>query len=248
LTLNPERSKGDRRLTTRNDFTLRERKYAQTKMALMLKAVERLEEKPLDSISVRDLCQSAEISEATFFNYFSKKIDVLIYFIQFWNMEVSWCARRLAQELPGLAVIEAVFDKIATEIGERPGLMREVIAFEARHREPIHFKTLTEAERHLAFPEGMEEKDLVAEDLRAIFMPNLKRAINEGELPRRTDVEETLTALLAIFFGTPLAIQRNSEHSLSDMYQTQLSLLWAGLRDSGRKNGRSNGKAYRNGS
>jgi hypothetical protein len=74
------------------DFPLRQRKYARTKLALMNAALERLKDKSLEEISVRELCEEAEVSEATFFNYFPSKTDLLVYFVQLWTIEAGWHA------------------------------------------------------------------------------------------------------------------------------------------------------------
>lgn len=58
-------------------LSLREKKYAKTKLALLDAATERIGEKTFDAISVKELCEQAEVSEATFFNYFPKKQDLL---------------------------------------------------------------------------------------------------------------------------------------------------------------------------
>ena len=51
---------------------LRERKSAKLKLGLAETLVELLEQRPLEEISVRELCEAHEISEATFFNYYFK--------------------------------------------------------------------------------------------------------------------------------------------------------------------------------
>lgn len=71
-------------------ITLREKKFARTKLALMRAAVARLRVKSFNDVTVKELCEEAQVSEATFFNYFPKKDDVLRYFIQIWMVEVTW--------------------------------------------------------------------------------------------------------------------------------------------------------------
>ena len=50
------------------NLSLRERKYAQTKVALARAARKRMRNNRLDEISVKELCETIPISEVTFYN------------------------------------------------------------------------------------------------------------------------------------------------------------------------------------
>ncbi len=209
---------------------LRERKYAQTKLALMNALLSALEQQSLEDIAVRALCDTAEVSEATFFNYFPRKTDVLAYAIQMWTLEMLWHGRHAAPGTSGLAVVHAVFDRAAHQFQDRPGWTGEVLAYQARLRERPATVEVTRAERLLAFPglEGIEELPLKGLD--SILVPGLEQAIQSGELPPNTPVTTVLVALLAIFFGIPLALRVANPRGIGSMYRQQLALLWAGIR------------------
>src|SRR5688572_15292458 len=87
-------------------FSLRERKFARTKLALMQAALERMRTKKLDEVPVKELCDEVQVSEATFFNYFPKKSDLLHYLIKVWTIEVAWQAKTTVGEECGLSFIE----------------------------------------------------------------------------------------------------------------------------------------------
>jgi AcrR family transcriptional regulator len=89
------------------DLSLRERKYAQTKVNLLRTTVAKLNEKRLDEISVRELCDEVFISEATFFNYFPQKSDLLVYYIKLWSLEMQWHIEK--DGLFGFDAIEKIF-------------------------------------------------------------------------------------------------------------------------------------------
>lgn len=225
--------------------SLRERKYAQTKIALMKAAIQRLSKTPFESLSVKGLCDSVPVSEATFFNYFPRKSDLLAYIAQLWVLEVAWHGQQVARETPGLPVIQSVFDRTAQQIQAQPRLMGELIAWQARLREKPELAPLTLAERQLAFPdlEGIDETS--GAGLEALLAANVQKAIERNDLPGNTPLNTVMAALLSIYYGVPLALRLANPAAIGNMYRQQLLLLWAGLRGavSGAERSRSSGES-----
>lgn len=210
--------------------TLRERKFARTRLALAEAATRHLQSAPLDTLSVKALCDEVQISEATFFNYFPRKDDLVAYLDKLWSLELNWYGGQIAQQQHGLTVIEALFRYTAIQIQKKPGLMAEIIAYEARDREHVPRPDITVAERALAFTglEGIETSD--NENLETLFKTSLQQAMQHGELPENTLVPAAMIGLVSIFYGVPLAIQHTNPATIGAMYRQQLELLWAGLR------------------
>ena len=104
---------------------LRERKFARTRLKLAHALVKRLEHATLEEVVVRDLCEDTEVSEATFFNYFPRKVDLLDYYTQLWMLELGWrCGR---SEAKGVAAITVSFDFMAAAFQKQAGVMSEII-------------------------------------------------------------------------------------------------------------------------
>ena len=217
----------------KHEISLRDRKYAQTKLTLLNAALERLEERPFEEVGVKELCEAIPISEPTFFNYFPRKTDLLVYFIQLWTIEVSWHARQAAGTGSGLGAIEAIFEFTAQKAQAHPAVMGEIIAFQARMSERPDLANISLAERLLAFPELEGVEDLPAEGLDSILPAQLARAIDLGELPGDIDMETVFTSLVSIFFGVPVVMCRIAPAGIGSMYRRQLHLLWEGVRAGG---------------
>jgi AcrR family transcriptional regulator len=218
---------------SRREPTLRERKYAKTKLALLRAAIERLRDKSLDQVPVKELCEEAEVSEATFFNYFPKKDDLLHYFIQLWTVDVTWHAEQAAGDNAGLSYIEQVFDYTGRQLGDHPRLMLEIIGQMALEPHPPEcvqrWGELSRAEKLQAFPD-LAGVDYCAERrLPEVFRPALERAVALGELPKEVDIEVALLALLSTFFGVPLWLGADNAAQIRPAYRRQLLLIWAGL-------------------
>ncbi len=210
--------------------SLRERKFARTRLSLAEAATAHLEAASFETLSVKALCERVQISEATFFNYFPKKEDLIIYLDRLWTLELNWYGRQAAQQEKGLAVIEALFRYTSIQIQKKPGLMGEIIAHEARARERSKGMEITLAERLMSFPDLAGIEDLPDDSLESLLRGALQDAIERGDLPANTAIAAAMVALVSIFYGVPLAMQHANPAAIGAMYRQQLALLWAGLR------------------
>ena len=107
--------------------TLREKKFARTRLSLAQATTNHLEAAAFETLSVKALCERVQISEATFFNYFPRKEDLIVYLDHLWTLELNWYGQQAAQQQKGLAVIEALFRYTAIQIQKKPGLMGEIL-------------------------------------------------------------------------------------------------------------------------
>ena len=210
--------------------SLRERKFARTRLALAEAVTHHLEVAPFENLSVKALCERVQISEATFFNYFPRKEDLIIYLDRLWTLELNWYGRQASDQQQGLAVIEALFRYTSIQIQKKPGLMGEIIAHEARARERHAGPEITPAERMLAFADLGGIETLPDDSLENLLRSSLQAAIDQGELPANTAMAAAMVALVSIFYGVPLAMQHANPAGIGAMYRQQLALLWAGLR------------------
>lgn len=211
--------------------SLRERKFARTRLALAEVTTRHLNSAPFETLSVKSLCERVQISEATFFNYFPKKDDLIAYLDKLWTLELSWYGSQAAAQHQGLAVIEALFRYTAIQVQKKPGLMGEIIAYEARDREHAPRPEITLAERMMAFPDLDGIEVIEVDNLETLLKTALTQAIKQKELPENTLIPAAMVGLVSIFYGVPLAIQHSNPASIGPMYRQQLELLWAGLRN-----------------
>ncbi len=215
---------------------LRERKYYQTRIRLARALREQLEQVSLDDLMVRDLCDRVEVSEATFFNYFPKKSDLLAYLSQLWSVELAWhgqqalAAPSATGDSSGLGVVAAVFDRAAQQFQTAPGAAGELIAWQARTRQRQAPAPLEVDERRLAFPDQPGIEAMPDQSLEQVLATALQRAIDQGELPRNAHLPTTMVALVSIFYGVPLALRLSNPAGIGAMYRQQLMILWTGLR------------------
>ncbi len=208
--------------------SLRERKFARTKLALLNAAVEAMAHQRLEEIPVKTLCEAADLSEATFFNYFPRKSHLLDYFLQLWTLELSWHHSHGPER--GLARLEACFGRIGKQFQEHHPVMMEIVARQALSRERRELPAIGVAERLRAFPrlDGIEEQPLLALD--RMWAQALEEAVGAGELPPNLHLPGAIAGLASLFYGVPLALGRNGAARIASHYRQQLILFLTGLR------------------
>lgn len=210
---------------TLKQIPLRERKAARTRLNLLAALLRFLETKPFDAVTIREICDAVPVSEATFFNYFAKKSDILFYFTNLWAIEALTETRQLS----GLQRLEALFHHAATRIVRNPRIMLEITSALAQQGEP-EYRKITLAERLTAFPRLKGVGETEGARLTSLFRHELEQAIAAGELPATIDLTSAVVAVTNIFFGVPMYFQLNQALSIPRTYQQLLTITWAGFR------------------
>ena len=71
------------------NFPLRKINFVKTRTTILKAVSHLLKEKDFSSITVDEICQRAQISRGTFFNYFSTKEHVFHYFLKIFTIRIS---------------------------------------------------------------------------------------------------------------------------------------------------------------
>ncbi len=205
-----------------SELSLRDRKYASTKADLMNAVLARLSTERLADIKVRDICDEVMVSEPTFFNYFPSKTDVIVYRIQLWSIEVLWnIDQQLQQGASHLDAIRHMFAVTAQVSVETPGMMAEIVAYQALQREKMSFTPLKPAEYAHHFPDNPAIENISAQGINQILANQVQAAHHNGELPSTLNLEALTLTLMSIFFLTPVMAPQDT----ADVYQNQLGQL-----------------------
>ena len=205
-------------------ITKREIKTAQNKQAILNGLLARMHNEPFDRIKISDLCNDATVSQASFYNYFPQKTDILIYYIQLWTVEMHWQISA-KKNLTGLKAIEELFNDTAKVCAAQPQLLAEIVSFQAKSLKTVQTSPLTEADKLVAYPncEGIET--VFVKDLTDLLSINIQQAINEKELPPCCDNATLIVALSSIFFSVPIIFNQSPLPEIQAAYRQQLSLF-----------------------
>ncbi len=215
------------------NIPLRERKAARTKLDLLNAMLEKTKSAKLHDISIKELCYEASVSEGTFFNYFSKKENMLIFFIKLWSLQTSYLSGREFGETSGIGKLEYIF-RITGEVKTigHQRILGEIIANFAldAFSEQLIQNDLTVAEKIMAFPEYPDIETVPYFNLFDIFKNNMELAVRLGELPAETDIMDAVMSIAIIFYGVPLILGVDRLDALPEVYLNNLHNLWKRLK------------------
>lgn len=198
-------------------LSLRERKHATLKLRTLDCLMSKLEYKSLEEVSVKEMAKELEISEMTFYNYFKNKKELLIYFIELWNIEMN---RNIALAKP-LSSVEAIFliyELSATTIEKNHHFMMEIIAFIALNGVPKKDLKISKAEIVLKFGSYFTYEE---GGFKELLLPLLTSAMQEGEIEDQ-ELQTLFISLHNTFFATPLLVDKDNVSDLRELYKNQL--------------------------
>ncbi|NUM42141.1 MAG: TetR/AcrR family transcriptional regulator [Leptospiraceae bacterium] len=210
-------------------FTVREIKYAKSRLRLLHSLIKELKNKPASEIKIKDLCKKAEISEPSFYNYFPQKDDIFFYFVGLWSIELFLYSQKSKS---GLDSIYQFFSYTGKTSELHPYLMKELLAYQARAdilSRSKFVQPVTDAEKTITFGsvDGIEK--ISGDGLRTLIFQSLKKAVDDGELPRATNLDEVSMAVGGIFFGVAGLCASLNFKNLSTHYKNSLEIIFNGL-------------------
>ena len=196
---------------------LREKKYATLKLRILDCLISKLERKSLEEVSVKEMAKELEISEMTFYNYFKNKKELLIYFIELWNIEMNRSVE-LAKPLSSVEAIFLIYKLTAIKIEENHQFMMEIIAFVALNGVPKKDLKISKAEVILKFGCYFTYEE---GGFKELILPLLASAMQEGEIENQ-DLQTLFISLHNTFFATPLLVDKASVNDIRELYKNQL--------------------------
>ncbi len=214
---------------SKRDFTLREKKYAKTKIAIMREFMSKLKAMRFADISIKEVCETVEVSEGTFYNYFPRKIDIIEYYFALAFLRIIW-----AIEIKKIAIsyqekIEYIFDAMSDEITE-PFLFYEIISVKTSAKKDCHNNLdLTEAEKVLGVPDCDGIECVQSVTMERYFTRILKDAKKDNQLKINFSVDQVVMALMSTAIGVPLSIEIKDFRNLKKAYRAQLAIITEGL-------------------
>jgi hypothetical protein len=209
----------------KQEYSLREKKHAKTKLAIMQALMQRLRHKRFDTISIRELCQDTEIAEGTFFNYYPEKIDVINYYICLTTLKMTWLAQKEATPGKYLSLIESLFSHVSDFHFNNNVSFQILSVLLSRLQKPRNI-IISSLEKKLAFPDYPGIEDIPVMLLGDWIKQYIHLAIKNNELPSNTNINDMIISLMTIVSGTSLAMQLEKDRSNNYHYLRQLKAVW----------------------
>lgn len=204
------------------DISLRELKKAKNKIALYEAGLSLMKDRMFSQVMIEDICKTAEISKVTFFKFYQRKEDLLIYFMRVWLTE-----RIIEIEQEGKRGFQAfrhLLAEVAKEHQVRPGMMPSLISFLAEQNMQPCMPELSQAEVSLLFP-GHEEAGSQSPNMYVLFQQFMKEEQQVGKLNKSLTLEQSVQICFTIFYGAFLTAQLYNSAEIGRFYDTHLGLL-----------------------
>lgn len=178
--------------------------------------------KDFNKIHVTDICQAANISKVTFFKYFDRKEDVLMFYNSIINTGI--CIEVSQREIKSVDGLEFVINRFGNIINETPSIARETVAAILHARPPILPIILTAADKALFFPDvRFNEVSLMS------FWNLIEGFMLEGvlskEITRSANAPELTTMFMANLYGAIITSQIKDPDKPSMVFNS-LSKSW----------------------
>ncbi len=192
------------------ELSLREIKYAKTKFEIVEAAWEHLATESFETCSVKDLCKKVQISEATFFNYFPKKEQLLFFMGQVETTKIVLKAdRKIAKS--GLEHLRWLVHFIGESMDKNFKPMLEFISTMLRLSGQIEKQRFTPAEMSLFFEPG-DPDDFKVRDLGEEIFSDIFQAQQDGNIPPTVNAAEITYSILAMNVGITMVMQMKRVH------------------------------------
>ncbi|NUM25771.1 MAG: TetR/AcrR family transcriptional regulator [Candidatus Buchananbacteria bacterium] len=209
-------------MTIKNTPSLREKKHAWTRKNILDAFLEKLKTKNIQDISIRELCETAQISPGTFFNYFSHKQELLAYFIWLWRVKAT---QQIEQEKTPTKAIEIIFTAAAEDLFCYHHNINEIIACLAPGATATEPQKISHAKTTQTFFDQNKTNHSASQNLDATLLTLIKKIIKNNKSRKNVSEETLLLMVQTIFFGVPLMIKKNSD-KIKKSYQQLLAKTW----------------------
>ena len=206
------------------DLSLREKKNARMKLAILNAALELAGEKPFHELYVDDICERAEISKVTFFSYFPQKKDLLYYLMRIWFFH--FIVESTQKSIKGKDGIYWFFNRAAREYDEHPGLLSAYFASQFEKDKIDEVSDIDYAEKLLLYPDKEDIDQVYVPSLQEIFINYLRKAKTENQLREDITLMDALEFLITIFYGSAITKRILKRKELRKIYQAQLKRIF----------------------
>ncbi|OOB78756.1 MAG: TetR family transcriptional regulator [Epulopiscium sp. Nele67-Bin001] len=198
-----------------DNFPLRKINFVKTRTTILKAVSYLLKEKNFADITVDEICQRAQISRGTFFNYFSTKEHVFHYYLRIFTVKIALRIEQWDDEMTFENKVKQIYDWF-NEQEEYSKFVDSYISFLLNVGENQNEMKLTDAE-FVYFFKDIKEEDYTkynALTIQKIFEDIAQTAKNKGEIKLEVEQEELGNLLSGVLVASYLTdhLQADKNH------------------------------------
>lgn len=202
------------------NFSLRKINYVKTRTTILKTAANLLKQEEFSDITVDEICQKAQISRGTFFNYFPTKEHIFHYYLRIFTIRIALRMKEWPEDLSFHEKVEQIYNWFK-EDKQYAKFFNNYINFILYVGEKSNEMKLIDAE-FVYFFNGITEEEYADYNeltLGQLFEKVCKEASEKGEIVLQDSPEALSSMLIGTLAGTYLSDVINPEKTHLDTFE-----------------------------
>lgn len=208
-------------------MSLRKEKAALLKLSILDHTIKLIGKKSFEDLYVDEICAKVKISKVTLFKYFPQKEDILLYFFRVWCLKRSVELKEKPRE--GVAGIYFLFDKLAEDCEERPGIILSLFSYLADFKRTPKPFPLKAEEKKLIYPDIKDVQLIEILSIDQMLERFTLEAIFKKDITRTTLTRDVTNLLAALFYGSILTTHLGQLTPIKNYFRRNVDLVLKGL-------------------
>ncbi len=208
-------------------MSLRKEKAARLKLSILEETHRLIGRKPFEDLHVDDICARVKISKVTFFTYFPRKEDLLLYHLRL------WCLARAVDlhqhPKTGIQGIYFLVDKIVEDGDAYPGIMLSLIGYLSDLKRPPKPFPVKPEERSRLYPDVKNIGSIEMHSLETMMESFVLDAIFKKEITRNTSTREITLLLTSVIYGSLITAHLMQQSPLKIFFRKNIDQVMRGL-------------------
>ncbi len=208
-------------------MSLRKEKAARLKLSVLDHTLKLIGKKPFEDIYVEEICAKVKISKVTLFKYFPQKEDILLYYFRL------WCLRRAVElrEKPkeGIAGITYLFDKLAEDCENHPGIILSLFGYLADLKRPPKPFPVKPEEKKFLFAEINDIQLVEIQSVDQMFEQFALEAIFKKEITKSASTRDLTNLLSTLFYGSVVTAHIQQLNPIKFFFRRNVEMVLKGL-------------------
>lgn len=208
-------------------MSLRKEKAARLKLSVLDHTLRLIGKKPFEDIYVEEICAKVKISKVTLFKYFPQKEDILLYYFRL------WCLRRVVElrEKPkeGIAGITYLFDKLAEDCENHPGIILSLFGYLADLKRPPKPFPVKPEEKKFLFAEIKDIQLVEIQSVDQMFEKFALEAIFKKEITKSASTRDLTNLLSTLFYGSVVTAHIQQLNPIKFFFRRNVEMVLKGL-------------------
>ena len=188
------------------NFSLRKINYVKTRTTILKTTASLLKQKEFSDITVDEICQKAQISRGTFFNYFSTKEHIFHYFIRIFTIKIALRMKKWDDKISFEDKLDTIYEWFLEE-KQYTKFISSYINFILTVGEEANEMKLIDAEFVYFFDNIKEEEYVYYNELtlNKLFTQICKEGIEKNEINLPFNEEELSSLVVGVITGSYLS-------------------------------------------